>query len=303
MENANVVDVAVRDEGTIMVEIKTTISNVNLTALSGAISIGEKLKEIKELMPHGAWLPYVKENLDWSERKVQQFIQISENYGVEGSAYSELLKSANACADLSFSNALKLLTIPEDEVREFAEDHIEDGMKSKDFEDQIKKYKEENEDLGQELITLREELKAAKEDNTAADELQKIERKLEKVEKKLEKAEEEKESAVQAAKVQATEEAVKEAKTSSAGEIAKLSGDNKRLKEQLLAAENRAVNSGDPILITFKNRTDDLQMAFREMTKCIYEVEGNDEIKAGNMRNAVSTLLAGMEDQLQGVIK
>ena len=49
MKNNNIVDVKeVRNKETIITEIRTTVSNVRLTALTGAIRIGENLKELKE---------------------------------------------------------------------------------------------------------------------------------------------------------------------------------------------------------------------------------------------------------------
>lgn len=298
-----VTEVTVRDAETIVTEIRTTIANVQMTALTGAIAVGEKIKEIKELVPHGEWLSYIQEKFSWTERKVQRFVQIADSYGDDDTAYSKLVKSDIMMTDLSVTNALKLLAIPEEDVEEFAETHIEEGQTSRDLDEEIKKYKDENSDLEEEVLKLNKKLDEAKNTGVTQEEYDKIQNKLDAARKKLDKADKEKDSAVAEAVKKASEDAYKDAKIQSAKEVSQLAGENEELKTALVAAEKKAANIGDPVLITFKNRTDDWQSAFIEMQKCIVEVQTSDMDKANGMRKAISGLMSDMEDKLQGIVK
>lgn len=298
----DIVDVEARDKETILIEIKATVANVQMTALAGAIAVGEKLKEMKELVPHGEWVEYIEENLSWSERKTQRFIQIADKYGDEDSPYSKIYSNPTLMSDLSVTNALKLLAIPEDDIEDFVEEHVEEGMSTKDLEEEIKKYKDAASDLESEVIDLNKKLEEAKAAGDNKEDIEKLQKKLDKANSKIKKLAEEKDAEISAAKKKATEEAYKNAKVQSADEVAQLAADKRDLQDKLAAAERRAENTGNQVLITFKNRTDDFQQAFYEIEKCITMVHQENPDKANNMRKAISELMQRMDDTLQGVM-
>lgn len=73
------------------------------------IEIGKRLLEAKSQLSHGEWLPWLREKVDISERRAQEFMRIAREYS----------KSAEI-ADLGASKALALLALPESERAEFA---------------------------------------------------------------------------------------------------------------------------------------------------------------------------------------
>ena len=73
------------------------------------IEIGKRLLEAKSQLSHGEWLPWLREKVDISERRAQDFMRIAREYS----------KSAEI-ADLGASKALALLALPESERAEFA---------------------------------------------------------------------------------------------------------------------------------------------------------------------------------------
>lgn len=73
------------------------------------IEIGKRLLEAKSQLSHGEWLPWLREKVDISERRAQDFMRIAREYS----------KSAEI-ADLGASKALALLALPESERVEFA---------------------------------------------------------------------------------------------------------------------------------------------------------------------------------------
>lgn len=83
------------------------------------IEIGKRLLEAKSQLSHGEWLPWLREKVDISERRAQDFMRIAREYS----------KSAEI-ADLGASKALALLALPESERAEFASGtHLVNGAK------------------------------------------------------------------------------------------------------------------------------------------------------------------------------
>lgn len=81
------------------------------------IEIGKRLLEAKSQLSHGEWLPWLREKVDISERRAQDFMRIAREYS----------KSAEI-ADLGASKALALLALPESERAEFAsKTHLVNG--------------------------------------------------------------------------------------------------------------------------------------------------------------------------------
>lgn len=71
------------------------------------ISLGRSLCEAKELLDHGEWLPWLEQQVQFSERTAQKFMQISRAYE----------NNATLALDLGSEKAFALLALPE-EARE-----------------------------------------------------------------------------------------------------------------------------------------------------------------------------------------
>lgn len=77
------------------------------------IGIGQRLTEAKEMLPHGEWLPWLTERVDFSERTAQNFMRLAREWS-----------NPQALADLGATKALTLLALPEAERDAFiAETH------------------------------------------------------------------------------------------------------------------------------------------------------------------------------------
>lgn len=132
-----------RTPETIRAEIKTIEAQVYNTTLNGCIEIGRRLSELKEMLGHGNWLPWCKEQLGYSDRQARRYMEISENYGDENSPFSNWTTSSN----LSISKAYSLLSVPEEEVEEFVENHDVENVTVKELNAQIEEWKRKNESL------------------------------------------------------------------------------------------------------------------------------------------------------------
>jgi hypothetical protein len=72
------------------------------SSLYFARTAGALLIEAKSQLQHGQWLPWLRENTSVAERTAQAYMQVSRDWAV--------LEESAAIADLSFRDALKLLS-------------------------------------------------------------------------------------------------------------------------------------------------------------------------------------------------
>ena len=81
------------------------------------LTIGRCLTEAKEVLPHGEWLPWLTEKVEFSERTAQNFMRLSREWS-----------NPQTLADFGASKALALLALPAEEREQFmAENHAVDG--------------------------------------------------------------------------------------------------------------------------------------------------------------------------------
>ena len=73
------------------------------------LAIGQRLNEAKELLPHGEWLPWLEERVQFSERTAQKFMALAREYEA----------NPQLAADLGSEKAFALLALPETERAQF----------------------------------------------------------------------------------------------------------------------------------------------------------------------------------------
>ena len=99
-------------------DITSEILRLKQDAGNAILGIGQRLIEAKAMLPHGEWLPWLRDRVDLSERSAQNFMRLAREYS----------KSAEI-ADLGASKALALLALPESERANFvSEPHTVDGV-------------------------------------------------------------------------------------------------------------------------------------------------------------------------------
>lgn len=81
------------------------------------LTIGRGLMEAKALLPHGEWLPWLEERVEFSEKAAQRFMLLARKY-----------TNPTALSDLGATKALMLLAVPDDARDEFiSTPHLVDG--------------------------------------------------------------------------------------------------------------------------------------------------------------------------------
>lgn len=139
--------VTVRDIQTVTTEIWMIRRQVEQTALSGAIEIGRRLTEAKELLPHGEWGRWLREEVEFSQRTANNFMRLYAEYG--DAQVSLFGANPQALANLPYTKALQLLAVPEEEREEFAAaNHVAD-LSSRELEKLIRERDAAQEETAQ----------------------------------------------------------------------------------------------------------------------------------------------------------
>lgn len=131
-----------RDIREITAEIRTIQDSVRRTALSGAIEIGRRLTEAKELLQHGEWGDWLKREFKFSQSTASRLMQLFREYGADqGSLFGAETKYATL-QNISVSNALRLIAIPDEEREEFAAEHDIEHKSAREVEELIRQRQE-----------------------------------------------------------------------------------------------------------------------------------------------------------------
>lgn len=97
--------------------ITAEILNAKRAGGEAILTIGRGLMEAKEVLPHGEWLPWLEERVEFSERSARNFMRLARDW-----------TNRQALADLGATKALQLLALPESERERFlSETHQVDG--------------------------------------------------------------------------------------------------------------------------------------------------------------------------------
>ena len=111
-------------EDRLVSEIRMITEQTKQVVLFNSIEIGRRLTEAKAMVKRGTWGTWLKERVDYSQRTANNFMKIYQEYGRNG-----LAEKSQALANLSYTQALALIDLPEDERARFAEErngYIED---------------------------------------------------------------------------------------------------------------------------------------------------------------------------------
>ena len=131
-----------RDIDVITSEIKELCSAAGKTMLLYAAEIGRRLVEAKAILPHGEWGRWLSEECGFSQRTANKHMQIFKAYG---SAQVSLLGAelnSPTWANLSYSQALSLLAVPEEERETFAKENNVEELSTRELDKLIKERDE-----------------------------------------------------------------------------------------------------------------------------------------------------------------
>jgi hypothetical protein len=139
--------IGVRTADTIATEINTIKRQTQKIMLASSIEIGKRLTEAKDMIDHGAWGKWLQDNVNYSERTAQNLMRVYDQYGDKfGMTEMDSLFASgapNVFEELSYTQALALLSLPTDAEREeFIKENDVASMSTRELQEAIKARKE-----------------------------------------------------------------------------------------------------------------------------------------------------------------
>lgn len=314
-------------------EIRGLTQQAKTMTLWFGIEIGRRLTEAKEMLEHGQWLAYLKEQTEFSRSSAGRLMTLYKEYGAAQTSLFGAEANYPTLNNLSISNALRLLAVPEDEREEFAAEHDVEHMSARELDELIK----QRDEAEKRAAKAEEQVQQAADGAAKADEqYQKAKQELHLLREKLENAEAQKSAAekelselrerpVEVA-VEVDEKAVEEAVTAArakndaewAEKMAKVKNElseaglkAEKLKAKIKKAEERAEEKAaelerlkksqtlnDPNTAVFKQIFEQVQEDFNKLHGSLLKVRASDPDTAEKLTAAVRALV----DKMQGAL-
>ena len=281
------------------------------------LTIGRCLTEAKQALPHGEWLPWLNERVEFSERTAQNFMRLAREWS-----------NPQALADLGAAKALTLLALPAEERESFiAENHVVGGeektvidMTSRELEKAIRERKEAQEaaakaqaeasaaeqaraKMEEDMKLLNARLSGAQEDREqAAQAVARLEAQLAELkEKPVEVAVETVVDPEAIEKARAEAVAGMQEKLDKAREAKKRAEDKQKIAEEALEQarlqleeqareEKKAALGADKDLAQFELLFDQTKDTVNRMHGILLKVRSRDEDAAGRLSKALAAL-------------
>jgi chromosome segregation ATPase len=96
------------------------------------------LVEAKSLMEHGEWGEWLEKSVEYSKSTANNLMRIFEEYGADQITFLSDNAKSQALGNLSYTQAIALLGVPENEREQFVEEHDLDSMSTRELQQAIK---------------------------------------------------------------------------------------------------------------------------------------------------------------------
>ena len=137
-----VITVPVRDINTITSEIRYIQNDVQQYAAQGALKIGERLCEAKELLGHGEFLPWIKDEFGWTDRTAQKLMAVYREFGDSQKSLFGPEINTKTYSDLPVSKLYLLISVPESEREDFVIENNVSEISVREMEKLLREKKE-----------------------------------------------------------------------------------------------------------------------------------------------------------------
>lgn len=164
-----------RDSSIIAAEINTIKARTQKEILSASIEIGQRLCEAKEVVGHGQWTQWLKEQVSYSQSTANNLMKVYREYGDKVNLLGG--EESQTFGNLNYSQAIALFAVPEDQREDFVKENDVENMSARQLQATIKKMKEAYEKGQKQIEAEKEELRAK--NKALEEERQKIENQYE----------------------------------------------------------------------------------------------------------------------------
>lgn len=202
MENGTVeTKLPQRDISVVTAEIKNICAEARRMMLIYAVEIGRRLVEAKQILPHGEWGKWLENEVEFSQSTANKHMQLFEKFGSRQVSFFGAELNSETFTNLSYSQALKLLAIPDEEREAFVKDNDIENKSVREIDQLIKERDEAQkraDNLESEIGDLQSQLDAATDEaqkssdevNKLANEKLTLSNQISEIEDKLNKAKE-----------------------------------------------------------------------------------------------------------------
>lgn len=121
----------------IAAEINMITFQTKKILLTSAIEIGRRLQEAKALVKHGEWGKWLEESVSYSQKTAERLVKLYEEYGPKFPDGSGRSKST-LVSNLTYTQALLLLGLPEEEREEFIAQNDVGNMTKQELQHALK---------------------------------------------------------------------------------------------------------------------------------------------------------------------
>ncbi len=323
--------VPAREIGVITAEVRELCRQAQTMALMYAIEIGRRLVEAKEVLPHGEWGNWLKNEVEFSQSTANNFMRLFDEYGAAQITIFGATTNSQSIANLPYTKALQLLAVPSEEREAFAESVDAENLSVSELKAAIKERNDAIAAAEQERKRRADAEDAAERAEAAAKEAEKraneavsLEAKVKDLEARL--AEEKKKPAKlsSGAAKELREKTEREAEarikkelanmimnTQKEAEAAKKAAEEAELRRVL--AENEAkeareklnestklLKTANPAITTFKTYFDTVQEILRKMKTSLCEIRERDTETAAKLDSALCALAENIKAEFGG---
>lgn len=135
--------IEIREPQTIAAEINAIRKRAARQMLEDSVEVGRLLTEAKRSVGHGDWGGWLEVNFAYSTSEANNLMRLYEAYGTADQIGIFEENRMAIFGNLSKSQAIALLGLPEPQRREFVETHDVEEMSVRDMEAEIAKIKED----------------------------------------------------------------------------------------------------------------------------------------------------------------
>ena len=285
----------------VTVEIKALHKQAQQMALGYAIEIGRRLVEVKAMLPHGQWGDYLRDRLGYKSSTANNFMRIFEAYGAEQQSLFGPVAKSQALGNLSYTKALALLVLPDEERESFLSENDVEDMSTRELQTALKELAQareaqrtaENRAEGYRLKLEEQRRKTEEAEASAGEEVSRLRAELEElraspVDVAVEKVVDE--EAVRAAAEQARAEAERELEEARAA--------RERAEEQLAQAEKQIQVASSGEVASFQVYFRQAQQMAEEMWEIIRSMRGNGQAEtADKLARAMEALADKLREE------
>ncbi|MCF8566882.1 DUF3102 domain-containing protein [Alicyclobacillus tolerans] len=253
--------------------------------LHSSVEIGRRLVEVKELLPHGEWMDWLRDNVNYSQTTANNLMALYREYG----------DKSHALGNLSYTQALALLGVPADEREQFAQEHDAENKSSRELQKLVRQKQLLEEQLKDAQAKAERQLVAAQE--LAADvarlKTELADAKIAGNETKAQQLQEE--LATSQARIQELEAELKSRPIDVAGVVEKIP---EAVEAELAELRSKSAQGATPATIKFRVYFDNLVKGFQDLLVTLGEVQQTDPALHVKYKGAVSSLIGKMSERL-----